>query len=238
MHLSIVSTLTGKPIPKFVHSNLNFALVPPDGGSYKLVIQAHKHHEASRFLGFDAVPRVEAVVSVDGLDVQDGKPASRDKRGLVFVNEAEILGWRIDNCSTATFMFAAIANSYAAQMGRATSNVGTIGLALYAEKRVEKAFSTPFQGGGNTRGMTKGGGSGYLSAPAPEVGTGFGSRVESRVGTAEFTRGQCLALEVIHYRTREWFQAAGIPVPVQASDLGCAFPEDAAFCAMPPGYKG
>lgn len=229
MHLSIVSTVTGKKLLTFSHGGNNFAVVPPEGGGYKLSIAAPYGQY-----------RVEAVVSVDGLDVQDGKPASREKRGYVFSNQMEILGWRVDKTREVAFVFLDAAASYGTQMGRAEGNVGTIGLALYSERHA------PIQGGGimRSRGdisarsgdrLTR---SASLSAGPPEVGTGFGGMVDSHVGETTFQRIACIALEVVHYRTRDWLQRAGIPIPLTSDDLGNAFPGDSSFCALPPGYRG
>lgn len=79
--------------------------------------------------------RFEAVATVDGLDVVNGKPGSFDNRGYVLLPFAtvEIEGFRQSASSVAAFRFAAVKDSYAAQMGSAR-NVGVIGVALFAER--------------------------------------------------------------------------------------------------------
>jgi hypothetical protein len=79
--------------------------------------------------------RVEVVVSVDGLDVIDGKAASHGKRGYVInpYGEVRIEGWRTSFSSVAAFRFGRVADSYAARTGSAR-NVGVIGVAVFAER--------------------------------------------------------------------------------------------------------
>lgn len=79
--------------------------------------------------------RVEAVVSVDGRDVIDGKPADWRKRGYLIdpYGEAVIDGFRLSLSSVASFRFSDVRNSYAAKTGDAR-DVGVIGVALFPEK--------------------------------------------------------------------------------------------------------
>jgi hypothetical protein len=80
--------------------------------------------------------RVEAVVSVDGLDAIDGRPASfDDKRGYVIPAYGEITidGFRTSLDQVATFRFSSVRDSYAARQGEAR-NVGVIGVAFFPER--------------------------------------------------------------------------------------------------------
>jgi len=80
--------------------------------------------------------RVEAVVSVDGLDVIDGKAGDfKHKRGYLVdaYSFVDIDGWRISQREAAAFRFAPIGESYAAKTGSAR-NVGVIGVAVFAER--------------------------------------------------------------------------------------------------------
>jgi hypothetical protein len=78
--------------------------------------------------------RYEAVMSVDGLDVVDGKTASFDKRGYVIEPYGTLVvdGFRRSNDVVAAFRFGSVAGSYAARTG-SDRNVGVIGLALFGE---------------------------------------------------------------------------------------------------------
>jgi hypothetical protein len=80
--------------------------------------------------------RFEAVVSVDGLDVLDGRTASFKKRGYLLDprGELEIDGFRQSTDSVAAFRFGSVRDSYAAQKHGETRNVGVIGVALFHER--------------------------------------------------------------------------------------------------------
>jgi hypothetical protein len=85
--------------------------------------------------------RIEAVVSVDGLDVIDGKPADfANKRGYLVsaYGYVDIEGWRLSEREAAAFRFAPIGESYAAKTGKAR-NVGVIGVAVFPERIVRPA---------------------------------------------------------------------------------------------------
>lgn len=80
--------------------------------------------------------RVEAVISVDGRDAIDGKPAHTGKPGYIVPpwGEVAVDGFRVSMRDVATFRFAAVEDSYAAQMGN-DRNVGVIGVAIFSERR-------------------------------------------------------------------------------------------------------
>jgi hypothetical protein len=80
--------------------------------------------------------RIECVVSVDGLDVLDGKPASFSKRGYLVDphGELEIDGFRQSMDTVAAFRFGSVRSSYANQKHGDTRNVGVIGVALFHER--------------------------------------------------------------------------------------------------------
>ncbi len=80
--------------------------------------------------------RVEAVVSVDGLDVIDGETADYTaKRGYVVPagGEVRIEGFRVSTAEVATFRFSTVGDSYAGRKGK-PRNVGVIGLVIFEEK--------------------------------------------------------------------------------------------------------
>ena len=84
--------------------------------------------------------RIEAVVSVDGLDVIDGKAGDfANKRGYLVDAHGyvDIDGWRLSNREAAAFRFAPVGESYAAKTGSAR-NVGVIGVAVFPELLVQK----------------------------------------------------------------------------------------------------
>ncbi len=79
--------------------------------------------------------RIEAVVSVDGLDVVDGESGDLRKRGYVVppYGEVRIEGFRTSSDDVATFRFSAVSDSYAGKKGKAR-NVGVIAVALFEEE--------------------------------------------------------------------------------------------------------
>jgi hypothetical protein len=80
--------------------------------------------------------RFECVLSVDGLDVLDGREASPEKRGYLLDphGELEIDGFRQSMDSVAAFRFGSVRGSYANQKHGDTRNVGVIGVALFHER--------------------------------------------------------------------------------------------------------
>lgn len=79
--------------------------------------------------------RVEAVVTVDGLDVIDGEGGDMRKRGYVIqpYGDLEVEGFRTSTSDVATFRFSSVGNSYAGRKGKAR-NVGVIAVALFEEQ--------------------------------------------------------------------------------------------------------
>ncbi len=80
--------------------------------------------------------RLEVVLSVDGLDVLDGKAASFNKRGYLVDPRAdvEIDGFRQSVDTVAAFRFGSVRGSYAAQKTGDARNVGVIGVAIFNER--------------------------------------------------------------------------------------------------------
>jgi hypothetical protein len=98
-------------------------IVAQEGERYSIVIENHSQR------------RFEAVATVDGLDVMNGQPGTFDNRGYVLTPFAtlEIDGFRQSEDQVASFRFAKVRDSYAAQRGEAR-NVGVIGVAFFAER--------------------------------------------------------------------------------------------------------
>lgn len=79
--------------------------------------------------------RVEAVISIDGLDVIDGEAGDLHKRGYVVppYGSLDIEGWRTSLTGVSAFRFSSVGGSYAGKKGKAR-NVGVIAVALFAEQ--------------------------------------------------------------------------------------------------------
>jgi hypothetical protein len=80
--------------------------------------------------------RIEAVVSVDGLDVLDGRSASYSKRGYLIESRGSVTisGWRTSSSSVAAFRFSNAGDSYSSRKYGSTRNLGVIGVAVFTEK--------------------------------------------------------------------------------------------------------
>jgi hypothetical protein len=93
------------------------------GERYSIVVSNHSRH------------RVEAVATVDGLDVINGRPGALANRGYLVdaFGSVEIDGFRQSQDAVAAFRFGRVADSYAAQTGSAR-DVGVIGVAFFDER--------------------------------------------------------------------------------------------------------
>lgn len=80
--------------------------------------------------------RLEIVLSVDGLDVIDGRPASFRKRGYIIAPHGRLVveGFRQSTDTVAAFQFSPVRESYANEKYRNTRNVGIIGVAVFNER--------------------------------------------------------------------------------------------------------
>lgn len=79
--------------------------------------------------------RAEVVVSVDGRDVVDGRPAAWEKRGYLVEPHGEVAidGYRLNEDAVAAFRFSSVPRSYASRLGDAR-DVGVIGVAVFPER--------------------------------------------------------------------------------------------------------
>ena len=113
---------SGSPLPAFHAGGRTYA-IGEVGRRYAIVI----HNETGA--------RLEAVASVDGLDVLDGRRASFEKRGYVVApwGTVEIDGFRQSDDHVAAFRFGSVRDSYAARTG-SDRNVGVIGVAFFQER--------------------------------------------------------------------------------------------------------
>jgi hypothetical protein len=113
---------SGRPLPAFFAGGRTYA-IGEAGQRYSVVVTN------------EANVRVEAVASVDGLDVLDGKTASFAKRGYLVParGSVEIDGFRQTSDHVAAFRFGSVRDSYAARTG-SDRNVGIVGVAIFAPR--------------------------------------------------------------------------------------------------------
>jgi hypothetical protein len=183
--------------------------------------------------------RVEAVVSVDGLDAIDGRSASVAKRGYLVpaFGDVTVDGWRTSMDTVAAFRFSSVRSSYAARTGR-DQNVGVIGVAFFRERApvvmrraLPAAPSHASEGAAPsaqapapapapaTPGAAGGAGAAASrSAPAdvrPGLGTEYGEQHDSHVSEVSFARASSRPESVfeLRYDDSEGLVARGIRIP-------------------------
>jgi hypothetical protein len=178
--------------------------------------------------------RVEAVVSVDGLDAIDGHPANLNRRGYIVpaFGEVTIDGFRTSLDAVAAFRFSSVRESYAARTGR-PRNVGVVGVAFFGERpapvrryrapapEMSRAQPSPppspaaDAAESNAPSKSAGAAAGAAPAPAatrPGLGTQFGESRESHVVETAFVRASTtpVALSELRYDDREGLLSRGI----------------------------
>ncbi len=116
--------VNGRKVKEYRHNGLTF-IEAKNGTEFAIEV---KNHQSNRVL---------AIVSVDGIDVIDGKPANNKSRGyIVSGSDAQTFhGWRKSDTEVANFQFTPSGNSYATEKGKGQNN-GVIAVKLIAEKIV------------------------------------------------------------------------------------------------------
>ena len=91
--------------------------------------------------------RLEAVLSVDGLDVLDGRPASLRKRGYILSPHGQLVveGFRQSTEAVAAFRFSPVRESYAHEKYHQTKNVGVIVIGIFNERGTTPWSTTEVQ---------------------------------------------------------------------------------------------
>lgn len=123
--------------------------------------------------------RIEAVLSVDGRDAIDGKPADfRNKRGYLVPawGSVDVDGWRLSRAEVAAFRFSTVPDSYAARTGSARE-VGVVGVAVFPERivRPRPVYVTPPYYYNYQPPRWPGGGYGDLKKSAPSADASSGA---------------------------------------------------------------
>jgi hypothetical protein len=93
----------------------------------------------------DSRRAIEVVVSVDGLDVIDGKSASMKKRGYMIAPFQTIAvdGFRTGAATVAAFRFGSMTDSYGRRRHGNTANAGVIGIGIFEENRRAAPAGSP-----------------------------------------------------------------------------------------------
>lgn len=123
--IELTILVKGRPITEYPHNDQVF-VEGRAGSEYELEVRNHSSG------------RIEAVLSVDGLSVLDGKLAGAHSRGYLISSRdsVRVPGWTLDMTKVAKFAFAGKQDSYATQMTGDSRNNGVIGVMAYREKIV------------------------------------------------------------------------------------------------------
>lgn len=118
--------VNGRPIREYGHKGLTF------------VEGRKKQNYTIRFRNNSAL-RVMAVVSVDGIGIIDGKPATSESRGYIVpgCSSAEFDGWRTSLSSVNQFVFNSKSDSYSAITQTTDRNCGVVSVKVFAENMTE-----------------------------------------------------------------------------------------------------
>lgn len=236
----------GTPLPEITKDGNTF-IAAPRGSEYQLRILKPSSHR-----------RVEAVITVDGLNIITGKPGSVNDRGYIISDRVNLFsGFRLDKHAVAKFQFTESGTSYADSKGSGQNN-GIIACVLFSEA-VPYRRSAPVilrAGGSGSKGQRINSSvklgttledsyDSLLGAPSAgsvssDLGTGFGARTDESCRETTFIRGFELARFVIRYASLQSLIDAGI---VEVENLAPnPFPADKAahlsFCAPPAGWEG
>jgi hypothetical protein len=179
--------------------------------------------------------RAEVVVSVDGRDVVDGRPAALGRRGYIVAPYGEVVvdGFRLSEAAVAAFRFSPVRDAYAARMGDAR-DVGVVGAAVFLERAAPPRIADRrlrSEAAPDAAGAAGDAPASAAPAPAPEaaersasrkaapqdrpgLGTEFGEERESRVTEVAFERaaGGPAAVLSLRYDDRPGLVALGIDV--------------------------
>lgn len=194
--------------------------------------------------------RVLAIVSVDGLNVLNGKEASFKQTGYVLdpYSSADISGWRKSMSDTAAFYCTSVSDSYAGKVGKA-ANVGVLGVAVFKQKYVPRPYppvvydNRPYADSDKAERNDLAGAApqapqaaksralGSMPAPQAEMGTGHGRIEYNPVTETEFERASAPSdVLSIKYDSRANLEAKGIIPKVYSPS---AFPGERSFVPDP-----
>lgn len=178
--------------------------------------------------------RVMAVVSVDGINVLDGKNAAYNQMGYVLepYQTATIDGWRKSYDHVARFQFANLPESYAGQTGR-PGQVGVIGVAVFQERYVRPRPAPRGTADASVAETTS-------AQSSRQLGTGHGPSEWSPVDPTTFVRRSTSPAETLRIDYDRWntLVRKGIARPEQGRrGEPDPFPAQNGFVPDPPRYR-
>ncbi len=121
--------IKGRPIDEYRHNGQTF-IEGRAGSNFEIEFINHTSS------------RVEAILSVDGLSVIDGKEAGPNSAGYAVDahDSVRIPGWKLTDEQVAAFVFAGKGESYATQSTGSAHNTGVIGALVFLQKSNHNAY--------------------------------------------------------------------------------------------------
>jgi hypothetical protein len=193
MSVSLEVLVRGRPLPTFRYAGSLYLPVPRLGDAYEIRIRN------------SGLRRIAALVSVDGLSVLSGLPASAAEPGYLVDpgGSIRIKGWRRDRNTVAAFYFTGREESYAAGLGR-PENVGVIRLLAIEEQAPLRPRPWLEKEDAARAAM--------MHREAGDTGTGYGRDLDSPVYEVPFARSGNTRTIVLYYDTVEGLRRQGVPV--------------------------
>lgn len=197
MSVAMEVLVNGRPLRQINHHGRTYVPIPRLGVEYSIRV----HNRGPK--------RIVAIVSVDGLSVMNGQPASVNGSGYVIRPQAfyTIRGWRRGSESVAAFSLQPRDSSYAAKRGY-SSRIGIIRLIAHEELTQPVSSAPTWRADAVGSRLSAGAGTSSLGS----TGTGFGRDVTSRVVSVPFHRSNNKREIMLIYDRRETLAAAGVPV--------------------------
>jgi len=124
--------VNGKAIRSYNHAG-NVYVEGKEGTEYSISVK-NNHYSRRLF-----------VISVDGINVINGKKASEDSTTGYVINgydSLDLKGFRINDTDVAAFKFVKSDESYAKNITGSSANAGVIGVKIYDEKHVTYTYTT------------------------------------------------------------------------------------------------
>ena len=212
MNVSLDVLVNGNPVRLIGHRDRLYLSVPRMGMEYEIRV----NNNGPR--------RITAIVSVDGLSVINGQPASESHPGYLVDPYSHIVikGWRRDRNTVAAFTFEERDRSYAYRRGY-PDNIGVIGLTAFEEQGPwRRPLFDRLEGSAPA--------AKHLREAIGETGTGWGRDLDSPVYRVPFVRSANKRTITIYYDTVDALRRAGVPVD---GPYPIPFPADPEY-APPP----
>lgn len=223
--------VNGNPIKSVLHQG-NYWIEGRPGSEYSIKI---KNQSSQRKL---------FVVSIDGLSVMDGKPASHGSSGYVVdaYGTVEIPGWLLDNATAAKFEFGGVGKNetYVEKLKNMgldvdPSNQGIIGVAVFNEKQPYYLNQKTNRSGysWNLKDLPIAMSSSVRSMN--DLGTKFGEETKFDTVKTYFEKSSKTPNSVVNirYNTLEILKKLGVPIHGLTINTPIAFPAENDYCMRP-----